>query len=219
MLAKRNSGILIAIVLIIILSGCSEKKTPVEQMYNVLESVVTKEKVFEDQQDPLIVLETREKELYDQIINLGMKEYEQIVKLSDEALTLSQQRKAHMEKETTSLKESEHEFKKIADIKNNLENPTLKKMANELYDLMMKRYQAHDELYKEYSEALQYDEGLYKMFQNKNLSLEDLEIQVTKLNETYKKVYAANENFNLYTEQYNEKKLSFYKKAGLKSNE
>jgi hypothetical protein len=55
------------------------------------------------------------------------------------------------------------------------------------------------------------------MFKNKNLSLEDLEAQINKLNETYKKVYTANDQFNKYTQQYNEKKLLFYKKAGLKT--
>lgn len=202
----------------LILAGCVGQKTPVEKMYDVLENVVSKEKVFEEQQDPLVTLEKKEKEIYDQIIELGMKEYDQIVKLSDEAILLTDQRKNHMEKETKSLKESEREFKKTADLKDELDDPELTKIANELYDTMMQRYEAHDWLYKEYSNALKYDKELYVMFKNKNLSLEDLEAQVNKLNDTYKQVYDANKKFNKLTELYNDKKLSFYKKAGLKSN-
>lgn len=186
-------------------------------MYNVLEDVVNKEKVFEEQQEPLVTLEKQEKELYDQIIKQGMKEYDQIVKLSDEALDLADKRKELFEKETTSLKESEQEFAKVADLKNQLDDPELKETANDLYDIMMKRYEAHRELYTKYSESLQYDKELYQMFKNKNLPLEVLEAQINKLNDSYKKVYAANEQFNKYTEQYNEKKLSFYKKAGIKT--
>ncbi|MEH7549547.1 YkyA family protein [Neobacillus vireti] len=218
MLFKGKSSILIFVtVFIFILSGCTEKKTPVDEMYNVLEDVVNKEKVFEEQQEPLVTLEKQEKELYDQIIKQGMKEYDQIVKLSDEALGLADKRKELFEKETTSLKESEQEFAKVADLKNQLDDPELKETANDLYDIMMKRYEAHRELYKKYSESLQNDKELYQMFKNKNLPLEVLEAQINKLNDSYKKVYAANEQFNKYTEQYNEKKLSFYKKAGIKT--
>lgn len=218
MLVKGRSRILLIVVAIIfILSGCAEKKTTIEKMYDVLENVVDKEKVFEQQQEPLVTLEKQEKDVYDQIIKQGMKEYDQIVKLSDEALALADKRKDRLEKETTSLKESEQEFSKVADLKGQLEDPALKELANDLYIIMMKRYEAHRELYKQYSLALQYDKELYQMFKNKNLPLEDLEAQINKLNESYKKVYAANEQFNKYTEQYNEKKLTFYKKAGLKT--
>ncbi|PLS06395.1 YkyA family protein [Neobacillus cucumis] len=214
---RRNNILIIFIAIIFILSGCTEKKTPVDKMYTVLEKVAAKEKVFEEQQEPLVNLEKQEKEVYDQIIKQGMKEYDQILKLSDEALGLADQRKEHLDKETASIKESEQEFAKVADLKGKLEDPALKKKANDLYGIMMKRYEAHRELYKQYSKALQYDKELYQMFKNKNLPLEELENQINKLNEVYKKVYASNEQFNQYTVQYNEKKLSFYKKAGIKT--
>ncbi|ULT58430.1 YkyA family protein [Neobacillus drentensis] len=218
MLVKgRSSIILIVVAIIFILSGCAEKKTTIEKMYDVLENVVNKEKVFEEQQEPLVTLEKQEKEVYDQIIKQGMKEYDQIVKLSDEALALADKRKDRLDKETASLNESEQEFSKVTELKEQLEDPALKELANDLTTIMMKRYEAHRELYKQYSLALQYDKELYQMFKNKNLPLEDLEAQINKLNESYKKVYAANEQFNKYTEQYNETKLSFYKKAGLKT--
>ncbi len=219
MLFKRRNHFLIAIIALnFILTGCTEKKTPTEKMYDILERVVTKEKVFEEQQNPLVTLEKQEKGLYDQIIGLGMKEYDQIVKLSDEALSLVDKRSEHFEKETESLKESEQEFKKVADIKGDLKDTALTKKADDLNDIMMQRYKAHDVLYKEYTEALKYDKELYMMFKNKDLPYEELETQVNKLNETYEKVFSANEKFNKFTEKYNHQKLSFYQEAGLKSN-
>ncbi|MBM7654137.1 YkyA family protein [Neobacillus cucumis] len=205
------------IAFLYILSGCTQEKTPVEKIYDVLEKVATVEKSFKEQQEPLVTLEKQEKELYDQIIKQGMKEYDQIVKLSDQAIALADKRKQHLDKETASLNASEQEFAKVSDLEDQLDDPTLKKMVNELKSIMMKRYDAHRELYKQYSDAIQYDKELYQMFKNKNLPLEDLEAQINKLNETYKKVYTANDQFNKYTEQYNEKKLLFYKKAGLKT--
>ncbi|MGG3466505.1 YkyA family protein [Neobacillus pocheonensis] len=210
--------LLMLIAIFLLASGCSNKKSSVEKMYDVLENVVSKEKGFEEQQEPLVSLEKKEKELYDKIIGLGMKEYDEIVKLSDEAIALANQRQEHMEKETKSMKESEKEFKKVTDIKDGLEDPALKKLANELYVIMIERYKAHDDLYTEYSEALKDDKQLYEMFKDKNLPLEDLEGQVNKLNDLYKKVFDTNEKFNKLTEQYNEKKLAFYKKAELNTN-
>jgi hypothetical protein len=203
------------IAVIFIISGCQAEQTSEEKMYDVLEKVVDKEKVFEEQQDPLVKLEEEEKVLYDQIIKLGMKEYDQIVKLADKALTLTEKRKTLMEKETNSIMDSEKEFKKVAVIKDDLDNQELKKLANDLYDTMTKRYEAHEVLYKEYTEALKNDKELYEMFKNKDLPLQDLEAKVVQLNDNYKKVFEANENFNKLTEQYNDKKLAFYKKAGL----
>jgi hypothetical protein len=185
-------------------------------MYDVLENVVDSEKVFEEQQEPLVTLEKNEKNIYDQIIGLGMKQYEQIVKLSDQASKMADERKVHMQQETKSIKKSEKEFRKIANYIEDFDDPALKKLANELYDVMMKRYNMHDELNKEYAEGIKNDKELYVMFKNKNLPLGDLEAQVTKVNKTYEKIFAANESFNNLTEQYNEKKLAFYQKAGLK---
>lgn len=203
---------------VILLSGCLNQKTPVEKMYDVLEKVVSAEKGFEEQQEPLVSLEKKEKEIYDQMIGLEMKQFDQLIKLSDEAILMANQRKNHMEKETASLKKSEQEFKQVSGIINTIDDPSLKKMANELYTTMIKRYRAHDVLFKDYSEALKYDNELYLMFKNKNIPIQDLETQVNKLNKAYQKVYEANENFNNLTKQYNEKKLEFYKKAGLKVN-
>ncbi|MCM3568743.1 YkyA family protein [Neobacillus mesonae] len=199
----------------VIFSGCSQKNNAVEDIYQVLEKTVAKEKVFEEQQEPLVRLEKKEKEMYDQIIHLGMKQYDQIVKLSDQALSSVEKRKDLMEKETESIKESESEFRKIGELKEKLEDPDLKKITEELSDIMMKRYRAHEELYKEYSVALENDKKLYEMFKNKNLPLSALEEQVKKINVMYKRISTANENFNQLTEQYNAKKAAFYKKADL----
>jgi len=201
---------------VIILSGCSNKSTPEDKMYDILENTAAKENIFEDQQKPLMKLEKQEKATYDQIIKLGMKKYDEIVKLSDQAIASADKRKKLLNTETKSIKESKTEFQKTAEVRKQLKDPAQKKLANDLYEIMMKRYSAHDKLFREYTAAIKIDKKMYEMFKDKNLALEDLEDQVTKLNEAYEKVNAANKEFNTYTEQYNSKKLEFYKKVGLK---
>lgn len=213
---RKSHFIIMVIAIFVILSGCTEQKnTAVDDMYSMLENTVLKEKVFEEQQEPLVTLEKKEKDIYDQIIRLGMKEYDQIVKLSDEALLSVAQRKELMDKETGSMKESEKEFQKVEHLQVKIEDPELRKVTGELSEIMMKRYKVHEELYKEYTEALENDKKLYEMFKDKNLPLADLEEQVKKLNQIYKNISVINDHFNQLTEQYNDKKMSFYKQAGL----
>jgi Putative cell-wall binding lipoprotein len=192
------------------------KQTAVEEMYEVLEKVVSAEKLFEEQQDPLVSLEKKEKEIYNQIMALGMKQHDQIIKLSDEALSMVEMRKEHLEKEIASLESAEKEFKKVEAIKEKIKDPDQRKLADDLYDIMIQRYKAYNVLSTEYSEALKNDKELYMMLKSENPSFENIEKLVMNLNQSYQKVFEANEDFNNLTAQYNEKKLEFYKKSGLK---
>ncbi|MBU8877651.1 YkyA family protein [Bacillus sp. FJAT-29790] len=203
------------IIGILLFSGCSNKQTPVEKMYEVLEKVVSTEKAFEDQQVPLVELEKKEKGIYDHIISLGMKEFEEITKLSNEASVIVGKRKKHMDIEQESIEASKAEFQTLSAIIEEVEEPLLKEKSLELYDIMMERYNIHNDLYQHYSNALKLDKGLYEMFKKEDLQLEQLENQISKINEEYAKVLEANEMFNEKTNQYNETKLSFYKEAGL----
>ncbi|QED47374.1 YkyA family protein [Cytobacillus dafuensis] len=219
MLVIRKSYILfVCIAGAVFLTGCLKQQTPVEKMYEVLENVVASEEAFEAQQVPLVELEKKEKEIYDKIISLGMKQFEEITKLSNEASAIVDQRKKHIEKEEESIRASEKEFKELKPIIKDLKNPSLKEKSLQLYETMTERYKIHDELYLDYSKAIELDKELYAMFKNENIQLDQLEDQITKINEEYGKVLEANEKFNDKTKQYNEMKLSFYKESGLDVN-
>jgi hypothetical protein len=213
---KRPILWIVLLVVLIILSGCLNQKTTAEKMYEVMEKVVLEETTFENQQSPLVQAEKEEKQLYDQIISLGMKEYEQIVKLADEALLLVEKRKALMATETKSIEKSEVEFKKLLPYIEKLDDPTLKKDAKKLYKIMLQRYMLHEKLNQTYSDATKLDTDLYQMFKRKDLSMEDLENQINQINIKYEKIFEINKQFNLNTEEYNDLKLVFYQKAGFK---
>jgi hypothetical protein len=213
---KRPILWIVLLVVLIILSGCLNQKTTAEKMYEVMEKVVLEETTFENQQSPLVQAEKAEKQLYDQIISLGMKEYEQIVKLADEALLLVEQRKVLMATETESIEKSEVEFKKLLPYIEKLDEPTLEKDAKKLYGIMIQRYNLHEKLNQTYSDATKLDTDLYQMFKRKDLSMEDLENQINQINIKYEKIFEINKQFNLKTEEYNDLKLVFYQKAGFK---
>lgn len=202
-----------------VLTGCLNKQSPEEKIHETLEKVVDAEKNFVDQQDPLVSLEKKEKAIYEQIMKLGMKEYDQVVKLADEGLKLVDERKERIGAEQTSLVKSKEEFLKNEKVIKDIEDEKLKDQASKLYDIMLKRYSIHDQLYKDYKQGLDYDKELYEMFKNKDITLDQIEKQITKINETYEKVLKENEDFNKQTELYNKEKLKFYKQAGFKVEE
>jgi PBP1b-binding outer membrane lipoprotein LpoB len=199
-----------------VLTGCVSKEKATERMYKALENIVEAEKAFEEQQEPLVELEKQEKEIYNQIMALGMKQHDEIVKLADEALPIIDKRREHLQKEIDSINASKTEFKNAEEIKNEMDNSVQKKKATELLEIMSNRYKVHNKLAKEYSSALDNDKELYQMLKNESISYEKLEDHVTILNTIYQKVYDENEEFNELTAQYNRKKLEFYEEAGLK---
>lgn len=199
-----------------LLTGCVSKEETTERMYQALEKVVEAEKTFEEQQEPLVKLEKQEKEIYNQIMALGMKQHDEIVTLSDEALSIIDKRRELLQKEIDSINASKTEFKQAEEIKDEIDDTEQKKKASELLEIMRNRYKVHNRLAKEYTSALESDKELYLMLKDESVSYEKLEEHVTKLNTIYQKVYDANEEFNELTAQYNEKKLEFYEEAGLK---
>ncbi|WP_453997247.1 YkyA family protein [Bacillus nitroreducens] len=217
-MVKNKTGIIVFLFILMsfLLMGCMGGPSPEEQMYETLEKVVSIEKDFEEQQNPLVELEKKEKALYDEILTLGMKEFEQIVSLSNEALTVVADRETRINNEQESINASKKEFQKVESIIQEINDEKVKKEANDLVTLMNQRYDSYDELYKSYKEATQHDKKLYEMFQNEELTMEELEQQINLINETYEKVVTANETFNQLTDQYNKAKISFYQNAGLK---
>lgn len=215
MLKKRKMQFsVLLLVLSFSLTGCLGLKNPEDKIFKILEDAAEEETSFEQQQNPLIELEKKEKDLYDKIISLGSKEHEEIVKLSDDALTAVSERKKHIDKEQQSLKKSKEKFEKASPLISDIKDTDLKSQANQLYEIMMQRYEIHDELYENYLLGIKYDTELYKMLKNKAVSLEQLEDQITKINSTYEKVLNANKQFNEKTKKYNDSKMTFYKKAG-----
>ena len=211
----RGCLLLGCIILTSLLAGCFNQQTPVEKIYEVFEKVVVAEKLFEEQQDPLVKLEKEEQVIYDKIISLGLKETEEISTLTTEALDIVKQRKEHMEKEQQSLDESKSEFVSIKLLLEEMDESAQKKKAKELYDLMMERYRVHKELSDDYLAALELDKELYEMFKEDDIQLEKLQDQIVKINEKYSEILTANQEFNEKTKQYNETKISFYKESGM----
>lgn len=180
-----------------------------------MEEAVSLEKNFEEQQDTIAKLEQQEKEIYNQIINLGTSEFDKIKELSKKALDLIDQRAEKLKLEKESITAAKEEFTKIEPLIEDIEEKAIKEKGNQLYTTMSERYSAYKDINKAYTEALKLDKELYEMLQKKELKEEDLKKQIEEINQSYDKVLTANKTFNDKTKQYNQQKQKFYELAGL----
>nr|WP_272893654.1 YkyA family protein [Heyndrickxia oleronia] len=193
------------------LTGC--KVVPEEKIYDIMEQTVLKEKDFEKQQKPLTELESKEKIIFEEIMDLGMKDMEQMTKLANSALDNLKERKEKMELEQQSMNASKKEFSKIEDPIEKIESEQLKKEAQDLYQLMEKRYAFHDRLYEAYNKGIETNIKLYELLMKKDVSMDDLENQIEITNKAYSEVLKMNEQFNEQTKKFNDEKKKFYKLA------
>ncbi|MBP1948747.1 YkyA family protein [Virgibacillus litoralis] len=210
----KKSFLILLLFILAILTACSGASTS-EQIYDHLEKAVELEDTFVKQQDPIVELEKKEQEIYSQIIDLGMNEFEQIKELSNQAIENIEKRKEKIELEKESIAASKEEFTKIESMIEDLEQEDAQKNAKEMYSVMTDRYNAYDKLYQAYSETLKLEKDLYTMLQKEDLEQETLTKHITKVNDSYQQVIAANETFNERTTEYNALKEEFYSAAGI----
>ncbi|MCA1053347.1 YkyA family protein [Rossellomorea aquimaris] len=202
-------------IVMFVLMGCVGGASPEENIHNVLEETVAKEADYVEVQKPLQDLEEKEKELYNEIMNLGMKEFDKIVKLSDDALENISEREEYIKKEREAMKEAKAQFSSLDDYIGKLDDAKLKSEAEKLDATMKDRYQLHEKLTDSYLKSLTMDKELYELFKKKELTMEELEKQISSINEAYDQTIKLNGDYNTKTDEFNKLKQSFYKTAGI----
>jgi Putative cell-wall binding lipoprotein len=211
---RRFLILLLGIVLAVSAAGCSNK-TPEEESYDLLEELASIEQGYEEQHEPLQKLEAEDNEIYAQIIELGMKEMDQITSLSDEAIEGIEKREELMKKEKDSINQSRERFSEFDELIGKLSDEKAQKEAAELQDIMQQRYEDYDELYDLYLASLTEEKKLYELFKNENATRDQFETQLESVNKAYSALTEANNQYNEQTEKYNDKKMSFYNLAGI----
>lgn len=195
------------------LTACGESVQ--KKIYGHLEETVALEKEFSEKQKELVDLEKKEQGIYEKIIDLSSDELDEIKALSKEANELIDQRIELIELENDSLQTAKEEFIKIHALKDDLTDKALARSITQLYDKMIERYEAYDEIYKTYKESLDLEKQLYRMLVDEESTQEQLSKQIELLNEHYESIIKANKTFNKKTEEYNELKRRFYEDADL----
>ncbi|OLQ58087.1 hypothetical protein BHT94_03065 [Bacillus licheniformis] len=212
---KRRPGKKIGVfcAMILLLTGCMGKD-PVDSLHHSLEKAAESEKPFQEEQKTLEELETKENQLYDDVMKLNMDDYKKIVALSDDALENVSKREEHLKIENDSIKKSESEFEEAKTSAEHIKDKHIKEKADTAASHMEKRYTSYGSMYEEYKKALQLNKKLYKQLKDKDLTRDDLDQQIDKVNASYEKVLKYSGEFNEQTEKYNKARDDLYDAAG-----
>lgn len=202
------------ITILTIMYGCGTTSAE-EQIHQHLTKAIKMEESFQEQQLKITELETEEQEIYNQIVAQNAAEDKRkLQELSEQAVRSINERAKEVEVEKESIEASRKEFKNIKDLLPDIEEPKAREKAEEMYSKMFRRYEAYDSLYATYQNTLELEKELYTMLME-DPDQKQLTAHIQKINESYEKVLNANEQFNLYTIEYNELKDDFYETANL----
>lgn len=209
------TGLLLGISALMILNACSGESTT-EEIYDHLEESVTLEETFVEKQTEITELEQKEQSLYEEIFELSMDDFDKIKELSEDAISSIDERRDKVDEEKDSMDSSEKEFKKVKDLIGDLDDDKdVKENANEMYDVMMERYDAYHEIYEAYMDSLDDETELYTLLQDEDVEQEAISGQLDEINESYQHIIDTNETFNHATVEYNDLKKEFYKAADI----
>ncbi|WP_035321808.1 YkyA family protein [Peribacillus kribbensis] len=215
---KTLKSITIALTAGLLLSGCMGGGNAEEKVHEAFGKIQSAESGFSKEQSTLADLEKKENGLYNQIIQLDMKDYAAITKLSDQALDNLSLRRKEIDKENKMFGKSQKEFENLKENKPQMEDKKIKKNTERVFTLMKDRYMSHSRLVQVYKESLSQDETLYRMLKKKDLKAEELQSQIQKNNGLYDQVKQENENFNKLTADFNNSRDDLLKAIESKSN-
>ncbi|MGX1982586.1 putative cell-wall binding lipoprotein [Thermolongibacillus altinsuensis] len=196
-------------ILLIVLTSCSIN-SPERELKSLLNEVNQLEQSFAKHQQPLIELEKKEKEIYEEIMSLGLKQFDQIQPFVKEALQVIDQRKKRMDEERKNMVRLKDEMANLQRLIDQIDDPTIKSEARNVYELWEKRYRSYEQLYQYYHQALQLESQFYHLLQEKDLTFVELEEKINEINKTYERFQKMIEQYNDYTNQYNKAKKTLY---------
>ncbi|QQK80668.1 YkyA family protein [Salicibibacter cibi] len=198
--------------MLLALTACS---APEQNLQTHLEEAVEVEETFVEQQAPIVAAEEAENERFEEMIELGLSEMDDIETLADEATTYVDEREERMTTERESLSQAYREVEEGAVQVQDIADDETRVEAETVIGVMEQRYEAHGDLYEAYMEGLRLDRELYEMLVDEDLAFEDLEAHVDAINDIYESVDHHKETFNEQTVTFNDQKEEFYRLAGL----
>ena len=215
---RRHKSFLIGLISwlsLSMLAGCSAAKSPGEKAFQYMEKAAQLESGFNAQQKPLIKEEQNEQQLYQDILALDMKQFDQIQAKSKQALSSVAKRKQLMETEKKSMDQAANIFKKAEPFVNQIKDKKQAVIGKKTIKDMNDRYDSFNKLNTYYNQSLTADESLFKLLQTKGVTVENLQKKLDEVNASYKKIDKEKDQFNTYTTSFNQDKKAFYKSMNI----
>ncbi len=201
-----------------LLSGCFGEK-PEENLFTAFEAAATQEKSLADDTKKLEKLEQQGQELYSQILQEGKEHNEAVSKKIEQATANVDEREKVLKNSKEQLEKAQKETTSVQSNIEKLEDKKLQKQAKTVEESYKNRYDAFQKMNENYTKALATEKELYEKLKVKETKLKEIGEKVKTVNGLNVEAQKAKEQFNKYTKEYNDNKLTFYKDAQIKIKE
>ncbi|MGZ9785278.1 MULTISPECIES: YkyA family protein [Bacillus] len=210
--------VLIGVLSIGFLGGCLGAK-PEDQLYVAFENAANQEKALFDNVKTFEQLETKEQELYNQIIQEGKEQNEGVIQKIEQAIATVNEREKLVKDEKDVLEKAQKETASVHSYIDKIEDKRLKNQAEKVEEVYKNRYEVFQKINNSYKEELIAEKELYEKLKGKETKLKEIGEKVKTINTLNEETLKEKEKFNQYTKEYNEGKLKFYEDAKIKIKE
>ncbi|WP_422109740.1 YkyA family protein [Bacillus pseudomycoides] len=210
--------VLIGILSIGFLGGCLGAK-PEDQLYVAFENAANQEKALFDNVKTFEQLETKQQELYNQIIQEGKEQNEGVIQKIEQAIATVNEREKLVKDEKDVLEKAQKETASVHSYIDKIEDKKLKNQAEKVEEVYKNRYEVFQKINNSYKEELIAEKELYEKLKGKETKLKEIGEKVKTINTLNEETLKEKEKFNQYTKEYNEGKLKFYEDAKIKIKE
>ncbi|KXG10392.1 hypothetical protein AT864_00983 [Anoxybacillus sp. P3H1B] len=207
---KQAKLFFLILCLMVFVQGC-KMLAPEKEVMDALEKMAKYEDKMNEEHEQLVRLEQEQTKLYNEIMDLGMKRFSEVSKLSRKAQVLIEKRNKQIEEEYKNIEKAEEQLTIVKERLSHVQDETMKKQASPLIEIIGKRYDAYKSVYDHYHKALALEKEFYRLLEDEHVTLEKLQHQTDQINRAYKELLSANDQFNHYTEQYNQEKKRLYR--------
>ncbi|MET1015034.1 MAG: YkyA family protein [Paenisporosarcina sp.] len=194
----------------IVLSGCTFGASDHEQLSQALSDVYKEEQGYRDAQKELASLEKKEQTTFNEVMELTQEDSEKVKTLVSELIVSVDQRLALLEEEKKSMDSAKEKVSSIKEVSKEVKDAKSKASIDELEKAMEDRYAAHEKITTEYIALTDQQTVLYELLTNEDTKQENLQEQVTVVNNQNEKVQSAIQTFNDSTIAINELKSNVY---------
>ncbi|MCM3569416.1 YkyA family protein [Neobacillus mesonae] len=212
-----NRFIVVTIILglAVFLTGCDSDEKQAGEIHQKMEESASFEKEFAMNQKELENNRKKAQSVYNNLMNLDINDTDAIKQKLDDA-------NIYIKKQQKSLREAEVNFQKAytksASIKENakkIQDKNQKKQAAKLMKLIDDRKKIIDTFFDEYHNLLKLQTTFYEDLGNRKYNVDKFNQQINEINKYGQNMKDIIQQFNQYTEQYNEVENEYYKLAEL----
>ncbi|EJR80227.1 YkyA family protein [Bacillus cereus group sp. MYBK249-1] len=211
---QYKNRILIGLLSLNLLSGCSSEKTE-DTLYRLFEAAAEQEKDLANNVIKLKNFEMQDQNMYEQILKEGKKDNTLVTEKINKVFKNLNDRKEILKTEEEIIDAGLAEFKNTSMYIKRLKDKVLQEQAQQVKELYQSRYKAFKNMNDKYLKLLGAEKELYEKLKTKDTNLKRIKEKVEEINKLHKDIEIQVEKFNHSTQKYNEEKLIFYNQANL----